>query len=189
MNHARRPYWRSFRTYWYWFAFALLLIFQWMILPPAPPPPGPDVMPEGMYEVERAVDGDTLKMKSGARVRLEGVNTPETVRENYPVEPWGPEASQYTKDFLRDANYRVRLTYGNERVDDYGRFLAFVWNGERLLNEELVREGLAYAYLRGQYSNELKRRLRIALDEAKREQRGIWSNPVPKPARPVPITR
>lgn len=183
MNHGRRPYWRSIRAYWYWIAFALLIVFQWMMLPaPAPKPAGPDALPEGIHQVERAVDGDTLLLKSRARVRLEGVDTPETVREDYPVEPWGPEASAYTKQFLRDANYRVRLTFGNERVDDYGRFLAFVWHDDRLLNEELIRNGLARARLRYHYSEAMKRRFRLAQEEAQRAKRGIWSDsPVPVP--------
>ena len=51
--------------------------------------------------MQRVVDGDTLLMVGGARVRLEGIDTPETVREDYPVEPWGPEASAFTKEFVR----------------------------------------------------------------------------------------
>jgi micrococcal nuclease len=115
-------------------------------------------------------------MVGGARVRLEGVDTPETVREDYPVEPWGPEASAFTKEFVRKAGGRVKLTFGNERLDDYGRYLAFVWDGERMLNEELVRAGLAEARLGWNFSNNLKRRLRIAQEDAQRAERGIWSD-------------
>jgi micrococcal nuclease len=177
MRNTHQPYWRSIRTYWYWIAFTLLIVFQWIILPPrATAPTGPEVLQEGVHQVERAVDGDTIKLTSGARVRLEGVNTPETVRENYPVEPWGPEASEYTKQFLRDADYQVRLSFGNERVDDYGRFLAFVWHGDRLLNEELVRAGLGRAQLQWNFNSTMKRRLRLAEEEARREKRGIWSD-------------
>ena len=98
-------------------------------------------------------------MQSGARVRLEGIDTPETVRENYPVEPWGPEASAFTKDFIKRAGYNVKLSFGNERLDDYGRYLAFVWDGDKMLNEELVRAGLAEARLGWHFSSALKRRL------------------------------
>jgi micrococcal nuclease len=187
MKRSRRPYWREIRTQWYWVAIALLIAVQWLILPtPAPRPVGPETLAEGIHEVRRVVDGDTLFLESGARVRLEGVDTPETVREDYPVEPWGPEASQYTKDFVREAGGRVRLSFGNERVDDYGRFLAFVWHGDRLLNEELVRVGLARAQLQWRYSTAMKRRFRTAEVEARRAQRGIWSNgaPAPMPALP-----
>jgi micrococcal nuclease len=125
-------------------------------------------------------------MQSGARVRLEGIDTPETVREDYPVEPWGPEASAFAKEFVKQAGGRVKLTFGSERLDDYGRYLAFAWDGDKLLNEELVRAGLAEARLGWRFSSTLKRRLRLAQDEAKHAQRGIWSgtNPTPATAKP-----
>jgi micrococcal nuclease len=180
MKHAPRPYWREIRTYWYWFAIAALLIIQWILYPPVPAgpavPTGPQTLSEGIHEVRRVVDGDTLLLASGARVRLEGIDTPETVREDTPVEPWGPEASRFTKDFVRQAGGRVRLTFGTERLDDYGRYLAFVWNGDTLLNEELVRAGLAHARLGWHFSQTMKRRLRKAQEEAQRAKRGLWSD-------------
>ena len=107
MNRGRRPYWRSIRTYWYWFAIVALLVVPVVHVParpgPAAAPTGREVLTEGVHRVRRVVDGDTLLMQSGARVRLEGVDTPETVRENYPVEPWGPEASAFTKDFIKQS--------------------------------------------------------------------------------------
>jgi len=190
MKRGRRPYWRSFRTYWLWCAIAALLAFQWIVFPPVPAPPprptGHEVLIEGMHQVRRVVDGDTLLMESGARVRLEGIDTPETVRKNYPVEPWGPEASAFTKEFVRQTGGRVKLTFAGERLDNYGRYLAFVWNGDKMLNEELVRAGLAEARLGWHFSNTLKRRLRLAQDEAKSARRGIWSGKMPAPvtARP-----
>ena len=185
MSRGRRPYWRSIRTYWYWVAIVVLLVFQWIMYPPVPGPPPPptgrDVLTEGEHSVRRVVDGDTLLMQSGDRVRLQGIDTPETVRENYPVEPWGPQASAFTKEFVREASGRVKLTFGNERLDGYGRYLAFVWDGDKMLNEELVRAGLAEARLGWNYSSTLKRRLRLAQEEAKRAQRGIWSGTSPAP--------
>src|SRR5262245_5648382 len=65
----------------------------------APPPP-PEALPAGEYQVLRAVDGDTILLANHARVRLIGANAPETVKPDSPVEPWGPEASQFTKKFL-----------------------------------------------------------------------------------------
>src|SRR3990172_9740164 len=183
MHRGHRPYWRSVRTYWVWFAIAALLILQWVVFPPVPGPPprptGREVLAEGVHRVRRVVDGDTLLMASGARIRLEGVDTPETVREDYPVEAWGPEASQFTKDFVQQAGGRVKLTFGTERLDDYGRYLVFAWDGDRLFNEELVRAGLAEARLGWRFSSTLKRRLRLAQVEAQRAKRGIWSDATP----------
>lgn len=176
MTRGRRPYWRGIRASWYWVAFTALLLVSWYLNPP-PGQTGPELVPEGVHQVRRVVDGDTLLLESGARVRLQGIDTPETVKENYPVEPWGPEASQFTKRFVDDAGGRVRLTFGTERIDDYGRFLAFVWHDDVLLNEELVRAGLAHARLHYRYSGSMKRRFQRAEDEARSEHRGIWSNP------------
>ena len=69
----------------------------------------------------------------------------------------------------------MRLTFPLERLDKYQRFLAFVWNGDELLNEELVRAGLAHAKLGYNFNSALKRRIADAQKEAQREGRGIWS--------------
>lgn len=135
----------------------------------------PEQLAEGIHEVRRAVDGDTLLLTSGARIRLQGVNTPETVKPDHPVEPWGPEASQFTKNFIEKAGHRVRLTFSLERKDRYDRFLAFVWDGDVMLNEELIRAGLAHARRDYAYSEAMKRRFTQAQEEARRAGRGIWS--------------
>jgi micrococcal nuclease len=131
----------------------------------------------GVYRVERVVDGDTLVLHGGRlRLRLQGVDTPETVKEDSPVEPWGPEASLFTKRFIRESNGEVRIEIDGEPRDQHGRFLAFVWRGERLLNAELVRNGLARATLQYDFSERKKEVLRKAQREAKRAGVGIWSS-------------
>jgi micrococcal nuclease len=139
--------------------------------------PVPEQLQEGMHEVRRDVDGDTILLASGARVRLQGVNCPESVKPDWPVEPWGLEASQFTKDFLKRAHNQVRLTFSTERKDRYDRFLAFVWDGDVMLNEELVRAGLADVHTEWNYSPAMKRRLLDAQAEARKANRGIWSKP------------
>jgi len=145
------------------------------------PLPGPRVaqsggLSSGEYEVLRVVDGDTLLLKENrTRVRLQGIDTPETVKKHTAVQRWGPEASAYTKKFVREAGNRVRLQFDGERIDQYGRSLAFVWHNGRLLNEELVRKGLAKAKLAYDYSSGMKSRLRRAQKDAKANRRGIWS--------------
>ena len=71
----------------------------------------------------------------------------------------------------------MRLTFSLERQDRFDRFLAFVWDDDRMLNEELVRAGLAQARLDYRYSGLMKQRLAKAQDEARRAGRGIWSKP------------
>lgn len=137
-------------------------------------PVPPESLSEGNYKVERVVDGDTLLLENDARVRLIGVDAPESVKPDHPVEPFGPEASAFTKEWVGNAGNTVRLQFDKERVDQYGRFLAYVWVGEQLLNEELVRAGLAQAELGFRYSSSMKTRLRRAEEEAKHAGRGIW---------------
>lgn len=135
----------------------------------------PQSIAEGVYEVARVVDGDTLLLSSGVRVRLQGIDTPESVRPDHPVEPWAAEAHEFTREFVSAAGGTVRLSFGAERLDRYGRSLAFVWHKDRLLNDELVRAGLARARLDYRYSGTMKRRLANAEQEARSASRGIWS--------------
>lgn len=94
--------------------------------------------------VARAVDGDTLEVRIGGvieDVRLIGIDTPETVDPDSPVQCFGPRASRFTHRLLDGR--RVRLVFGSERRDAYGRLLAYVYIGHRFVNANLVRRGLA----------------------------------------------
>jgi len=120
----------------------------------------------------RVVDGDTIVVDDHTVVRLIGVDTPETQPEEQ-AERLGPEATAFTKRFVSAGT--VRLTFDRERVDPYGRFLAYVWVGNRLLNEELLRAGLARFEPQFHYSDEMKQRFRKAQEEAEGAEIGIWS--------------
>ena len=132
--------------------------------------------------IERVVDGDTFIVQSvngRERVRLIGANTPETVKKNWPVEPFGPEASAYSKKRVAETGYVATLVSDGDKTDRYGRRLAFVYLGNDTisLNEELVRVGLAAANLQYKFSKEMKDRLSAAQELAKSEKRGIHSLP------------
>jgi len=148
----------------------------------------PEVLQPGTYEVAKVIDGDTLQLANGATVRLIGIDAPETVKPERPVEPWGPDASSFTRRAI--AGRTVRLEFDRERIDRFGRFLAYVWYRdaasssapEKLLNEELVRAGLATAELHYNNSAAMERRLKQAEDEARRASVGIWSKPATRAA-------
>jgi micrococcal nuclease len=94
--------------------------------------------------VIRAVDGDTIEVRIGERredVRYIGVDTPETVKPDTPVQCFGPRASDFNHHLVEGR--RVRLVFGGERRDVYGRLLAYVYLGRRFVNSMLVRRGLA----------------------------------------------
>ena len=85
--------------------------------------------PKGQWVlVTHVTDGDTIGVGRGWRyekVRLIGVDTPETVHPNKPVEYFGKEASAFTKQLCEGKT--VRLEYDWQRKDKYGRTLAYVY--------------------------------------------------------------
>jgi micrococcal nuclease len=94
--------------------------------------------------VVRAVDGDTIEVRIGGRledVRYIGVDTPETVKPDTPVQCFGPRASNFNHHLVE--HRWVRLVFGVERRDIYDRLLAYVHLGPRFVNASLVRRGLA----------------------------------------------
>src|SRR5680860_1548743 len=97
--------------------------------------------------VERHVDGDTLWVEDRVKVRLIGVDTPETKHPSRAVECFGREASDLLSELL-PLGTDVRLAYDVEREDRYGRTLAYLYRVEDglFVNAELVREGYAQAY-------------------------------------------
>ena len=103
------------------------------------------VLPAGVdVAVTRVVDGDTLVVTGGERVRLIGMDTPETVAPNRPVGCYGKEASAFTASLLPPRT-GVRLVGDVEQRDVYGRLLAYVYRRSDALfvNAELVRRGYA----------------------------------------------
>jgi micrococcal nuclease len=99
----------------------------------------------GTAVVRRVVDGDTIEMRIGRTnetVRLLGIDTPETVHPSKPVECFGPEASARTKELLAKGT-TVRIERDVEARDHFGRLLLFVFVGEVMVNEALLREGFA----------------------------------------------
>jgi len=127
-------------------------------------PPGP-----GLVRVARVVDGDTLVLAGGERVRYIGVDAPE---DTTVVEPFGPEATALNRRLVEGK--WVRLERDVSDRDRYGRLLRYVWVGEVLVEAELVREGYAEAK---PYPPDLRYYpcLEALEEEARREARGMWS--------------
>jgi micrococcal nuclease len=127
-------------------------------------------------KVERVVDGDTLEVTlhgKKEKVRLIGIDTPETKKPNTPVMYYGKEASDYTKKRLQGQT--VELEWDVERKDQYGRLLAYVWIGRELFNRTLVQEG--YARM-ATFPPNVKYADQFAKDqeEARSKGKGLWQN-------------
>lgn len=104
----------------------------------APPPETPPLA------VARVSDGDTLVLEDGRRVRLLGVNAPETAHDGRAAERHAGAARALLSSLIAAADGRVRLAYGREREDRHGRTLAYVYAGERNAGAALLQAGLAW---------------------------------------------
>jgi micrococcal nuclease len=129
-------------------------------------------------KVIRVVDGDTIVVSPNEKVRLIGVDTPETVHPKKPVECFGKEAKQFTRDAVEGKSVRLVLDDRNQRTqykDKYRRTLAYAYLDDgTMLNRELIRRGYAHAYTRFpfRYLVEFRELERAARADAL----GLWSS-------------
>lgn len=135
------------------------------------------------YRVERVVDGDTIVLEGGVHLRYVGADTPEVIRVVSEMEPWAAEAKAANQGLV-DGKL-VRLKFGPEKIDRYGRILAYLYVGEgeeeRLVEEILLERGLARArYV--EPNVELYPRLKALEERARDKGLGMWSSPVGREA-------
>ena len=131
----------------------------------------------GTAIVRKVVDGDTIEVRVGNRnetVRLLGIDTPETVHPNKPVECFGPEASARAKDLLPRGT-TVRIERDVEARDHFGRLLLYVFIGEQMVNELLLREGLARP-LAIEPNTAFAARFERVANEARSAAVGLWAS-------------
>lgn len=127
-------------------------------------------------EVTEIVDGDTVKGKINGQeetIRFLLVDTPETVHPTKPEEPFGKEASEFVADKISEAE-EVFIEIDTTIRDRYDRFLAYVWVDEDMLNELLIREGLARVAYVYEPNTRYVEQFRAVEKEAKERQIGIW---------------
>jgi micrococcal nuclease len=118
--------------------------------------------------VRTVADGDSFRCADGRRVRLIGIDSPESQQQ-----PYGDQARQALLEFLT-AGAAVRLESDVAPTDRYGRNLAYVWIGPILVNETMVRNGWAVLYTvppNVKYAERLSK----AQNEARTHGAGLWS--------------
>ena len=110
----------------------------------------PDFSQLTALPVVRVVDGDTIIVGNGIKVRLIGVDTPETVHPSKPVERYGKEASRFTDNLLKGEKVYLVSDPGGDKIDKYGRTLAHVYRAPDglFVNAEIIRQGYGHAYTR-----------------------------------------
>ncbi|MEK7288009.1 MAG: thermonuclease family protein [Elusimicrobiota bacterium] len=127
-------------------------------------------------KVTRVVDGDTLVIADGRKVRLIGVDTPELHHPKKPVQYFAKEAKNFVQDLVQDQAVTLEFEIGNaylKHKDKYGRLLAYVIlpNGE-MLNAKIIREGYGFAYTR--FPFKFMEEFRALEREARESRRGLW---------------
>jgi len=137
-----------------------------------------------LYKVTRVVDGDTIVVNINGqeeKLRLIGVDTPESVDPRRPVECFGLEASNYTKSLLENQNILLESDPTQGDKDKYGRLLRYILlpnpaapRTTTNINLQLIQEGYAHEYtyrLPYKYQSEFK----LAQTQAENAQKGLWS--------------
>ena len=131
-----------------------------------------------VYYVRKVVDGDTVELTNGMKVRYTGIDTPETRKRVggewlYDPEEYASAAKDYNEQLV--SNGPITLEFDEVREDKYGRILAYVFTDNGLMaNVELVKAGLATVYTfppNDKYYDELI----LAQLDAKENERGLWN--------------
>ena len=123
-------------------------------------------------KVTRVIDGDTIEVEGGEKVRYIGINTPETVDPRKKVECFGKEASTKNKELVEGK--MVRLEKDVSETDAFGRLLRYVYSDNIFVNEYLVKEGYAYA---DTYPPDVKYADHFTQlqNQAQQESKGLWT--------------
>ena len=131
------------------------------------------------YKVVKVIDGDTIDVQQNneiGRVRLLGINTPESVDPRRPVECFGKEASKYMKSIASDQEVYLETDSTQSKYDKYGRLLAYVYllDGQ-MLNRKMIADGYAYEYTYDK-SYKYQKDFKEFQNFAKNEARGLWAS-------------
>ncbi len=128
--------------------------------------------------IVKVVDGDTIDVQLNGqtvRLRLIGINTPESVDPRRPVECFGKQASDRAKQLLTGQTVLLENDPSQQDRDQYDRLLRYVWFPDgRFFNFEMVVQGYAYEYTYNvpyKYQSAFKKAQRYA----ERQQLGLWS--------------
>ena len=128
--------------------------------------------------IDRVVDGDTILIKyngEDTKLRIIGINTPETVDSRKPIECFGPEASSYLSALLTGKSVSIETDYTQDDTDKYGRLLRYVYLDNEDVGYKIISGGYGYEYTynipyqkQSQYKN--------AQAEAMENGVGLWTS-------------
>lgn len=138
-----------------------------------------DIRKSPTYQVLRVTDGDTIHINyngKNEKVRLIGLDTPETKDPRKPIQCFGREATAKMTELAENKNIRLEFDKTQGERDKYGRLLAFVYSEDsKNLAYEMIRQGYGNEYTYNsnpyKYQNEFKEAAR----KAREENKGLWA--------------
>ena len=137
----------------------------------------------GLYSVSKFVDGDTIEVNMNGhneKVRLIGVDTPETHKPNTPVQCYGPAAAAFTKRSLENKQFRLVSDELTTDRDKYGRLLRYIYLQDNInFNQTIISNGYGFYYPYFPFTK--KTDFASAQDKAKLNNLGLWGNCSPTP--------
>ena len=129
---------------------------------------------EQQVNVARVIDGDTIEVADGRRIRLLGIDAPEVGFDGSEPQFWSHQSTDWLTDQI--AGERVTLKIGQSEFDRYGRTLAWIYTSDgRLVNAESMRFGMSRLLPEFGLPASLETILRQAEAEARVARRGVWS--------------
>jgi len=137
-----------------------------------------DNQPKDTYSVKKVIDGDTIEIErygKAEKVRMIGIDTPETLDPRKPVQCFGKEASDKSKDLLSGGRVRLEFDPIVGQKDKYNRLLAYVWSNNELVNLKLIKEGYANEYTYRSQAYKYQNEFKNAQTVAKESSVGLWS--------------
>lgn len=126
---------------------------------------------ETTQKVARVIDGDTIELENGERVRYIGIDTPETKHPSKPVEYYGRESDSANRSLVEGKG--VRLEFDIQERDQYGRLLAYVYVDDIFVNAWLVENGYAQVMTIPPNVRYAERFLELQ-QKAREEGKGLW---------------
>lgn len=122
--------------------------------------------------VKRVIDGDTIELNDGRKVRYIGIDTPELHHPTKGVQCFGKEAMEKNKKLVEGKTIKMKKDISE--TDRYKRLLRYIWVGDTFVNEYLAREGYAFqsTFPPDVANTEL---FRQAAEDARIKNKGLWN--------------
>ncbi|MEI6479165.1 MAG: thermonuclease family protein [bacterium] len=132
-----------------------------------------------LYLVDKVLDGDTFEVKIEQKimkVRMLGIDTPETIDPRKTVQCFGLEASDKTKEMLNGRYVSLKVDETQSALDKYERILAYVYRDDQLfVNEFLLKNGYAHEYTYG-IPYKMRKDFKKFENDARKNKRGLWGD-------------